>query len=293
MLETLIDTALQELIAPENGVIFCDQEWKIVGHTCRRSCLGQPCKSRFGSCRTAKVAEVTGIPRRSLVNFDPLSTEDCIAQRMAWASKRKTSRIEDEAYCLLGIFDVNMALIYGEGFKAFLRLQREIIQKSLDQSIFAWELDASLTAPNLGCSIFAMSPAWFSNSKGVKYLPLQHAQLTTNEDESNQPFAITNKGLELKASLERTKEDPAAGTSYEDSVFLLELNCVWSDEYLQGPIKIYLHETRLGVFHRARPKKMIIDDESLRMNRAKRARQKNLEKTIYIGIDNAQTPLHR
>ena len=42
------------------------------------------------------------------------------------------------AYCLLGIFDINMALLYGEGKKAFLRLQEEIMKVSEDQSLFAW-----------------------------------------------------------------------------------------------------------------------------------------------------------
>ena len=46
-----------------------------------------------------------------------------IAMRMTWASDRETTRPEDSAYCLLGIFGVNMPLLYGEGAKAFLRLQ--------------------------------------------------------------------------------------------------------------------------------------------------------------------------
>jgi hypothetical protein len=46
-----------------------------------------------------------------------------VAKRMSWASNRKTTRMEDTAYCLLGIFEVNMPLLYGEGERAFLRLQ--------------------------------------------------------------------------------------------------------------------------------------------------------------------------
>jgi hypothetical protein len=60
---------------------------------------------------------------------------------MSWASKRVTTRPEDVAYCLLGIFGINMPLLYGEGDKAFLRLQEEIIKTSDDHSIFAWEAD--------------------------------------------------------------------------------------------------------------------------------------------------------
>lgn len=42
---------------------------------------------------------------------------------MRWAASRETKRLEDMAYCLLGIFNVNMPLLYGEGRRAFIRLQ--------------------------------------------------------------------------------------------------------------------------------------------------------------------------
>jgi hypothetical protein len=54
----------------------------------------------------------------------------CAAKRMLWASSRQTTRLEDIAYCLLAIFNVHMPLLYGEGDRAFLRLQEEIIGKS-------------------------------------------------------------------------------------------------------------------------------------------------------------------
>jgi hypothetical protein len=58
---------------------------------------------------------------------------------MSWASARTTTVLEDEAYCLLGIFDIQMPLLYGEGAKAFQRLQKEIIGQGLaDQSLLAW-----------------------------------------------------------------------------------------------------------------------------------------------------------
>ena len=69
-----------------------------------------------------------------------------VAQKMSWASRRTTTRLEDVAYSLMGIFDVNMPLLYGEGQKAFMRLQHEIVRVSDDESIFAWtdsDLDES------------------------------------------------------------------------------------------------------------------------------------------------------
>ncbi|KAI6147819.1 heterokaryon incompatibility protein-domain-containing protein [Pisolithus tinctorius] len=46
--------------------------------------------------------------------------------------------VEDRAYSLLGLFDVNMPMLYGEGSKAFRRLQFEIIRASSNHTIFAW-----------------------------------------------------------------------------------------------------------------------------------------------------------
>jgi hypothetical protein len=67
-----------------------------------------------------------------------------IAKRMCWVSRRETSRIEDLAYCLMGIFGVNMPLLYDEGSDSFLRLQEEIIKTSEGQSIFAWTWEAKI-----------------------------------------------------------------------------------------------------------------------------------------------------
>ncbi|KAK0749003.1 hypothetical protein B0T18DRAFT_388685 [Schizothecium vesticola] len=71
-----------------------------------------------------------------------------VGQRMSWASDRNTTRKEDMAYCLLGIFDINMPLLYGEGHRAFRRLQDEILKTSTDDSIFAWTTGDCV--PNMG-----------------------------------------------------------------------------------------------------------------------------------------------
>jgi hypothetical protein len=52
-------------------------------------------------------------------------------------SKQDATRIEDMAYCLIGLFDINMPMIYGEGHKAFYRLQEEIVKETNDLSFFA------------------------------------------------------------------------------------------------------------------------------------------------------------
>jgi hypothetical protein len=128
---------LQELLAPKR-VEFFDQDWKILGTKWKHA---------------GWIATITGIDKSLLARSDrkfnayDRGTSDvqigsfCVAQRMSWASRRTTTRVEDTAYALLGIFDINMPLLYGEGSRAFTRLQEEILRKSGDNSILAWGLD--------------------------------------------------------------------------------------------------------------------------------------------------------
>ncbi|KDR70038.1 hypothetical protein GALMADRAFT_32739, partial [Galerina marginata CBS 339.88] len=111
---------LQELIAP-NTLIFYDRTWTEIG-------------TKFSL--QEDISKITGIPREALA-FKLLS-DFSIAQRMSWAAMRETSRVEDTAYCLMGIFDVNMPTLYGEGQRAFFRLQQEIMKSSDDHSLFVW-----------------------------------------------------------------------------------------------------------------------------------------------------------
>ena len=63
----------------------------------------------------------------------------CVAQRLSWAGYRRTTRPEDVAYCLLGLFGITIPLSYGEGSQnAFYRLQEEIMKTNSDISIFVW-----------------------------------------------------------------------------------------------------------------------------------------------------------
>ncbi|KAF3058217.1 Vegetative incompatibility protein HET-E-1 [Daldinia childiae] len=112
---------LQELIASEN-VIFYSEDWCQIGTKLQLSAL---------------ISSITGIEETYL---DSANTQNAsIAQRMSWAANRKTTRDEDMAYCLLGIFDVNMPLLYGEGDRAFLRLQEALVKAyPEDHTLFAW-----------------------------------------------------------------------------------------------------------------------------------------------------------
>jgi hypothetical protein len=136
---------LQELIAP-GFVEFYSVEWRSLGTR---------------NQKYLDIQHITRISRRVLVTADP--RDSSVAQRMSWAVKRRTTRAEDMAYCLFGLFNINTPLLYGEGGrKAFLRLQDEIIKTIDDPTIFAWK--ANQPSPHSYQSLFAASPAEFSDS---------------------------------------------------------------------------------------------------------------------------------
>ncbi|KAI8627617.1 HET-domain-containing protein [Xylariaceae sp. FL1651] len=123
-----------------------------------------------------EIADLLKIEVGVLLSSDPSTAS--IAQRMCWASSRTTSRSEDMAYCLMGLFDVNMPLLYGEGGeKAFLRLQEEILKTSEDNSIFAWTLQDAHWSFHAG--LLATCPAQFRHSAHIEW---QH--WNTNEEQT-------------------------------------------------------------------------------------------------------------
>lgn len=197
---------LQELLAP-SLVIFCNGTWRALGYldTPREQ---SPYKwdqlqwSRrrnddegFSPNLKKPISEITGIDVAYLgvVRKSQGSIRDAsIATRMSWASQRETTRVEDRAYCLLGIFNVQMPLLYGEGDSAFLRLQLQIIQSSNDMSILAWGEDYSPTG--LDC-LFAPDPSKFAGHTGME--EYRHVF----------PYSMTNLGLEMRAQAIRFTKD--------------------------------------------------------------------------------------
>ena len=118
-----------------------------------------------------------------------------VARRMSWASSRKTTRIEDWAYSLMGIFDVNMPLLYGEGDKAFLRLQEEIMKSSDDESIFAW-IDPDAQDDELR-GLLAKNPSYFFKSSEMIYY---------QDFEDREPYVMSNRGLSITLHLSRCED---------------------------------------------------------------------------------------
>ncbi|GAW13229.1 hypothetical protein ANO14919_026090 [Xylariales sp. No.14919] len=158
---------LQELLAP--GILaFYDAGWTAVGTK---------------QSLTREISDITGIGQEILLR--PSQIFLCsVSQRMSWAAFRETTRIEDKAYCLLGIFGIHMPLLYGEGLMAFRRLQEEIIKRSADLTIFFWGVTPSDDGKPQYLSLFAESPDAFSSDA-----PSKPATLGFPE------FVLTNKGV--------------------------------------------------------------------------------------------------
>lgn len=162
---------LQELLAPIR-VIFYDLEWVEIGTKMSLRKL---------------ISSITGI--EFLFTSDTAS----IAQKMSWASKRETTRIEDQAYCLMGLFGVNMPPLYGEGIKAFRRLQLELLKITDDESIFAWKYNRPGNTTcgwlNYAPGLLADSPAAFGMSGDI---------VRSAFDKGRPPFLMTNKGIRME-----------------------------------------------------------------------------------------------
>ena len=148
---------LQELLAPLH-IVFFDTTWERVFSSeieqgrFRKSTL--PVRSEeivkrdekrsegrlmevIPKMRYSLLTEITGIPSAVLDKELPLSKVSA-ACKFSWASQRMTTRVEDKAYCLMGLLGVNMPLLYGEGERAFVRLQELVIGSSDDISLLAW-----------------------------------------------------------------------------------------------------------------------------------------------------------
>lgn len=138
---------------------------------------------------------------------------DCfsVAQKMSWASKRQTTRVEDIAYCLMGFFGINMPMLYGEGGRAFLRLQEEIMKKSDDHSIFTWKLPDENSMAQLFSGLLARNPREFEGCHEVVRYDYFDAP----------PFIITNKGIHLQLPLIRRH-----GLRHPITI----LNCIYTHE---------------------------------------------------------------
>ncbi|KAH7146502.1 heterokaryon incompatibility protein-domain-containing protein, partial [Dactylonectria macrodidyma] len=194
---------LQELIAPA-VVRFYNADWNFLG-------------TKYGSAK--EIETITGIDQGVLKSHTHLAAIS-LAKRMSWAATRRTTRIEDMAYCLLGVFDVTMPMLYGEGPRAFARLQEEILRKTTDLSLFAWRASEDSEY----CSVLAKSPAEFF---GCGTIDLNYDQFSFRDE-----ISITNKGVKIHTPLQSIVS--------EDGIFFMDLHCYEETDGEHRNIGIYL-----------------------------------------------------
>ena len=201
---------LQELLAPKTRTFFSVDWTPIEGEGDLVDLL----------------AEITSISAGLLRDRNLLS-KFCTAERMSWGSKRQTTRSEDTAYSLIGLFNVHMPIIYGEGARnAFRRLQEEIIQTSFDQSIFVWrgEYESS--------GLLAKSPSDFHDT------PLLGLWGPVNLA----PFTLTNVGLSIRMNVIEIKPHDRSWLpgGLDQSVHLAVVGCDVSDGETWDLLVLYL-----------------------------------------------------
>ena len=184
---------LQEMIAPSN-LQFFNKDWQAIGD-----------KKTLAHTLTC----ITEIPQH-ILKEGLFGNRPCVAQIISWAARRTTTRVEDRAYSLMGLLDVNMPMLYGEGKKAFHRLQLEIIRSSNDQSIFAWGHDSDV---RIG-SILADDPTFFESCSGVELMDhdefldslktrISAEELASIDQDRFGAFPITNRGIHIWMFLRR------------------------------------------------------------------------------------------
>ena len=182
---------LQELLAPRD-IVFYTKAWLPLGTKVELSSL---------------ISRHTHIPAEALLRSgrDPHEFSDySIAQRMSWAADRQTTRVEDEAYCLMGLFGINMPLLYGEGDKAFIRLQLEIMKESDDLSIFAWTDPQATYTDYRG--LLARSISYFAGCADITWTPLKDVKRSCKS---------TNRGIKISVPLRKINNREHVHDEYE------------------------------------------------------------------------------
>ena len=203
---------LQELVAPST-LVFLNAGWDELGTKITLAGI---------------IATITGIEKDVLAPLPVVTStgwgpqlhvsdihstlRQCsIAQRMSWAANRTTTRVEDQAYSLMGIFGINMPLLYGEGTKAFLRLQKEIMHQSDDMSIFVWRYPRH-SMPNWTWSgLLAPSPDCFESYRDVRQYDYRDGISTKKELSPVQQHAsrtpdVSNTHVQLTVSTLRLRK---------------------------------------------------------------------------------------
>ena len=182
---------LQELLAPKK-IKFFGKSWQYITLDSTDNDKDLDFKLKVSLWRV--ISTLTKIPLRTLLDFTPGINH--ARDALVWVSKRKTTRVEDIAYCLIGLLGIPFSIAYGEGNMAFRRLQVEILQQSHDMGLFAWT-----GQPSAYNSMLAEGPQCFSESSlqsHLQPLSMPKSQTVTVFDPT---YAFTNYGLRIPLSI--------------------------------------------------------------------------------------------
>ncbi|KAG8219018.1 heterokaryon incompatibility protein-domain-containing protein [Butyriboletus roseoflavus] len=180
---------LQELLAP-TAIEFYKGDWTpfLVPSAGDATLLNYKLVPEF----VQSLQDILDIDKSYLVDFNP--GLDGVREKLGWMATRRTTKVEDRAYCLLGILDLRLPVLYGEGERAFIRLQDEIMKNTDDTCIFDWVGEPSSLNSYLG-----RSPSCFHQAV---WRPSSH-QTTTDETVLETVSEYTHK---LSAMLLRVAE---------------------------------------------------------------------------------------
>jgi hypothetical protein len=158
----------------------------------------------------------------------------CVAAKMSWAAGRQTKRKEDAAYCLLGLFNVHMPLIYCEGDQAFQRLQEEIVKRHNNITVFAWDPLEEQLHNREYIGLFASSPANFAKSFAIRPFTDVFIEFST----TNKGVLFTS-GIRLRTDVVEQPGNGGAGVLY---LFCLGIDFQWGGGEIQRHTGIYLRK---------------------------------------------------
>lgn len=248
---------LQELLAPTN-LLFYDSTWL-------------PLRNKRSLCNLISTA--TSIPIIDLKNERSGGIQQTsVSMRTSWATNRQTTREEDIAYCLMGLFGIHMPLLYGEGEQTFIRLQEEIIKHSDDHTISCWEWPSGYYATG-SPGILAIRPSCFRHGNLYVATRLVVKDMLTDFQLTNRSLRITLPILDnlcngLKLAVLNVTTGPAKNVSQlaclnlehpKDGGLVLvrskkvprsiiAISRSWTEDLILSPI--YIFHTRMSVLRR-------------------------------------------
>ncbi|KAI6101878.1 hypothetical protein F5141DRAFT_1218083 [Pisolithus sp. B1] len=227
---------LQELLAPKH-VFFFAKDWTMIG-------------------TKADLVEI--ISKVADIHKDALEYPEripcfSIATRMSWAKGRTSTKEEDKVYALMGLFGVNLPVVYGEGkTRTFLKLQTEIMKITDDQSIFAWH-SAADAAESDASGILASTYECFAKCGDVQKIP--YDQWSEYCAEHFRPKNLASPQLDVDPScsrLQATLPVRQRGVGLDVLLACARGPAVWNgSEYIAdlkkgGPICIRLQQSYRG-----------------------------------------------